>query len=154
MTTMTRNKYRGTCSCGAFVEAGEGFYTFGRLTCEEPITEGQYFGCPTYVAQERLRFDRERERTAGRLDRTFVSKYSDVQEWLVGFWAKRDEKENDPEYQAQQKTIAEKRSKEDARWAKQGLRRCDRCGGAGRSDRWIATGSVCYQCEGHGAVIA
>ena len=27
---------------------------------------------------------------------------------------------------------------------------CDRCGGAGRADKWIMTGSVCYKCDGSG----
>lgn len=27
---------------------------------------------------------------------------------------------------------------------------CNRCGGAGRADKWIRTGSVCYQCGGTG----
>lgn len=29
-------------------------------------------------------------------------------------------------------------------------RNCGRCGGAGRSDRWVYTGSVCYNCNGAG----
>ena len=28
--------------------------------------------------------------------------------------------------------------------------KCTRCGGAGRSDNWIATGSVCFKCDGTG----
>ena len=27
---------------------------------------------------------------------------------------------------------------------------CDRCGGAGRSARWVYTGSTCYKCGGTG----
>jgi len=28
--------------------------------------------------------------------------------------------------------------------------KCLRCGGAGRADKWIATGSTCYACNGSG----
>lgn len=28
--------------------------------------------------------------------------------------------------------------------------KCLRCGGAGRADKWIATGSTCYSCNGSG----
>jgi hypothetical protein len=28
--------------------------------------------------------------------------------------------------------------------------KCARCGGAGRADKWIATGSTCYACNGSG----
>ena len=28
--------------------------------------------------------------------------------------------------------------------------KCDRCGGAGRADIWVATGSVCFKCNGTG----
>jgi hypothetical protein len=31
--------------------------------------------------------------------------------------------------------------------------KCTRCGGAGRSDNWIATGSVCFKCDGTGKAV-
>lgn len=75
-----------------------------------------------------------------------------MNEKIASFWAEKDQREADPVYQAEKKARAEKRQREEETWARQGLRRCPRCGGAGRSDRWIATGSTCYECEGHGAI--
>jgi hypothetical protein len=40
---------------------------------------------------------------------------------------------------------------EDAAWAKQGLERCDRCGGAGGHNSW--PGFNCFKCNGAGAVL-
>lgn len=37
---------------------------------------------------------------------------------------------------------------------REGLVRCPRCGGAGRSDAWWATGYTCYDCNGRGGVPA
>jgi hypothetical protein len=31
--------------------------------------------------------------------------------------------------------------------------KCTRCGGAGSSDKWIATGSVCFKCDGTGKAV-
>ena len=154
MTTTTRNKYPGSCDCGRYVGAGEGFYTFGRLTCQEPVEQGMYYGCQDWIDSERLARAKDGDRQRGLNDRTFVSEYPDVNAWLAGVWAKRDERDADPEYQAQQKAIAEKREREDRAWAKIGEKRCPRCGGAGRSDRWVATGSVCHKCYGHGSIPA
>ena len=151
---MMRNKYRGICDCGARVDAGDGFYNQGQIYCEEPIEKASRYGCPTSVERDWLQEQKRYAYSKGQNDRSFVSEWADVNERIAGFWAMIDARNADPEYQAQQKAIADKRAKQEAGWAKQGLRRCPRCGGAGRSDRWIATGSVCYQCEGHGAILA
>lgn len=44
----------------------------------------------------------------------------------------------------------ERRAAQDTAWARQGLVRCDRCGGAGGSKSW--PGFTCYDCDGRCAV--
>ena len=39
---------------------------------------------------------------------------------------------------------------QDVEWAKQGLVRCDHCGGAGHSEAWRSTGYTCFGCGGTG----
>jgi len=57
-----------------------------------------------------------------------------------------EEVNTDVRREAERRRIAE----EDARWAQQGLVRCDRCGGAGGHNSW--PGWVCYGCDGRRAV--
>ena len=149
--TMMTNRYPGTCNCGTYVPAGDGYYDYGNIYCTEPITQGMYYGCPTTVARDILNQRKNGDRQRGMNDRNFRSEYKDVNDWLDARWAKIDAINADPEIQAQRRAASERRAAEETAWAKQGLQRCTRCGGAGRADKWINTGSTCHKCHGIGA---
>ena len=150
------NKYRGICAgCGVTVYPQEGIWRDGEVWCEMPgIHLGSLITCSTDAERQRVERDRTSEIHRGRSDRSYVSADPIAQERIVAHWRYIDTRNADPIYQAEQTARAEKRMAEDRTWARQGLKRCPRCGGAGRSDRWIATGSTCYECEGHGAISA
>lgn len=152
---MMTNKYKGICGgCGKTVLAGEGVYASGSVWCDEPTIEASLFSCPTDHKREAIQRVKGYDRSRGQNDRTFVSEFPDVNEWLAGYWAKVDARNADPEYQAKKKTASERRERQDAEWAKRGLKRCSRCAGEGSADQWKFTGSTCFQCEGRGAVPA
>jgi DnaJ-class molecular chaperone len=48
----------------------------------------------------------------------------------------------------QKRLQAKESSKQLDYWKANNL--CPRCGGAGQADKWIATGKVCFRCEGSG----
>lgn len=144
---MTRTNYRSTfCShCETRIEAYEGVYDWGSTTCADRDA------CDA----RREAADARQQLVNGEMqrmmnDREFVPTTPEVAARRAPYWAMKDERDSDPKVLAQRARVAA----EDAALAKRGLVRCDRCGGAGRSDQWWATGYACYKCEGHGSVAA
>lgn len=135
MTDMNINKYRGRCSgCACMVEAGEGFYN-GGVWCEEP-KRGYDFGFrdETYACRQ-YHVIENRKRAAAEI--------------------RRAEYEASPEYaamRAERDAESLKRGQAELAINAQGRKTCVRCGGAGRSDKWHATGYTCFTCEGAGTV--
>lgn len=125
-----RNKYLGECRyCQCIVLAGQGIYEDGFVYCSEVVQiDDRNFGihrtCEALRSQWEAHFNSET--------------------YIASIQANRKEfSERMKAHRESQKQI--KKDLQD-----QGL--CTRCGGLGRSDQWIATGSVCYGCGGSGKV--
>ena len=127
------NRYAGTARCcGGYVDAEEGFY----------LKDNQWVLCGTVISPVELQCETNRAAreanakagTARRVAHEASDEFKAEQVRRAGTQAARD-----AEFAAQ-----------DAEWAKQGLARCDRCGGAGHSEMWKHTGHTCYKCGGAG----
>ena len=140
-TTYSPNRYSGSCaSCHADVGSREGIYVDGRVLCGPETVEAEMYeidgetvvvsviGCETT-----RRRDAHHKAHAARQAATFTPRPLD------------------PEEAARAAALDAKYAIEDAAWAKQGLRRCDRCGGAGGHNSW--PGFTCFKCDGAGAVL-
>ena len=119
---MSANKYAGECvSCWRQVDAGEGLYVAGELSCS-PLTardgiKGIYYPmCDTRYAQE-LKLEPARLQRQTEID----------------------------EFHAQAKLEERERV---ATLEQQGL--CLRCAGAGFRGAWVNTGQTCWDCGGTG----
>jgi len=126
---LMKNRYAGDCAyCGEFVHKGDGFYEMGRTVCSETVYVNDSLTLKAVLCCER----------------TSVK-------WQAHF--------NSDSYKAQvlaEQEAARKRQmefRERQKSEKKDLRdagKCDRCGGVGRADIWVATGSVCFKCNGTG----
>lgn len=122
---MNTNKYPGVCSgCSERVGAGDGSYDLGSVWCSPTVRVGDLTTCERYAPVER-KIDEE-----------------STQNQLAQ--ARRLPTEEERARQIE-------RAAEDRAWAKQGLRRCKRCHGAGGSHSW--PGFTCYDCGGHGTTV-
>jgi hypothetical protein len=140
-TTYRPNRYSGSCSsCHRDVGSHEGIYVDGRVLCGPEIWDAQVYeidgievlvsavGCETsrlQSAHEKARYAREA--------------------------ANHTPQPLTPEEAARAAALDAKWASEDAAWAKQGLCRCDRCGGVGGHNSW--PGFTCFKCNGAGAVL-
>ncbi len=118
------NRYAGRCLCGEHVPAGAGFY-WDSVYCSQPGRVRDTLSC-----------ERDAERESARQ----VHRLTHVP-------APRELSEQE---KARAAKLAAKRAAEDAAWAKQGLERCTRCGGAGGHNSW--PGFTCFRCDGIGAL--
>jgi hypothetical protein len=132
---VSANKYAGRCvGCATNVAAGEGFYN-GNLWCEEP-SQGSGDDWTDMWTCSKGRAREIADKKAGEALR-------------AEFYAS-------PEFVAQKAESdaqSAKRAEAEAALNATGRKTCDRCGGAGRSDRWIATGRTCFKCEGVGTLV-
>ncbi len=85
-------------------------------------------------------------------DPEFMPTIPEIAKRVEKFRARKAAEAADPETIRRNAERAELRATQDARWAAEGMVRCDRCGGAGGSSAWAGTGHNCYKCGGHGAV--
>jgi hypothetical protein len=124
-----KNKYAGQCAyCKQEVSKGDGFYQMGRTVCSETVRV-----CDSLTLKEVLCC----ERTSGKWQAHFSS-----DSYKAQVLAEREaSRKRQMEFREQQKS--EKKDLRDAG-------KCDRCGGAGHADIWVATGSVCFKCNGTG----
>ena len=124
-----KNKYAGECAyCKQEVSKGEGFYEMGRTVCSETVQVSDLSGMKVVLC---------RENTSSKWQAHFNS-----DSYKAQVLAEREA------FQKRQMEFREKQKSE-----KKDLRdagKCDRCGGAGRADIWVATGSVCFKCNGTG----
>jgi hypothetical protein len=127
------NRYAGTARCcGVHVDADEGFY----------LKDSQWVLCGTVTSPVELQCENNRPareaNAQAEADRQAAYAVSDEGK---AEQARRAEGQaaRDAGFAAQ-----------DAEWAKQGLVRCDRCGGAGHSEAWRSTGYTCFGCGGTG----
>lgn len=127
------NKYTGECVyCHNTVPAGTGIWN-GSTSCADLVQVEDGYGLTETTCKN----------NEGAVKNYFMSK----------------------KYVALKEQIKAEHERMVAHWVAIGLHRtetkkqlkaegkCDRCGGAGRSDNWIATGSVCYKCNGTGRTV-
>jgi hypothetical protein len=127
---MKANKYTSECvHCHNTVIAGTGIWN-GSTTCADLVEVQDGYGLTEITCKN----------NEGALKNHFMSKAYVAQRETV-------------------KTINEKRkvefakAKDDRIASNKQLKadgKCTRCGGVGYSDNWIATGSVCFKCNGSG----
>ena len=124
-----KNKYAGECAyCKQEVSKGDGFYEMGRTVCSETVQVSDLSGMKVVLCCEN---------TSSKWQAHFSS-----DSYKAQVLAEREA------FQKRQMEFREKQKSE-----KKDLRdagKCDRCGGAGRADIWVATGSVCFKCNGTG----
>jgi hypothetical protein len=124
------NKYSGECVyCHNTVPAGFGFYN-GSTSCADLVEVEDGYGLAEVTCKN----------AEGALINFFTSK-----KYIAGREAIKQAAEKRRADIAQAKkdrVVATKKLKAEGK--------CTRCGGAGRSDNWIATGSVCFKCDGTG----
>jgi hypothetical protein len=144
------NRYRGVCAtCERIVEVGDGTFRYGNVYC------GDAEACEARkAAADALAMRRSSEQQRVMNDREFVPTLPELVEWRENFWRMKDERDAAEAADPRVKARRERMVAEDAAWTAQGLKRCVRCGGAGRNDAWWATGYTCFECEGRGAVAA
>ena len=124
---LSSNRYTGIClCCGASVASQEGFYWTGNTICSQPGMVGDKMMCEAGSERE---IERQTEMRLRRAEAP----------------APLSQDELDRRNQRVQQM-----RREDEVWAKKGLRRCDRCGGAGGSEGW--PGCACHECGGKGAI--
>jgi len=124
------NKYAGDCVfCHNTVPAGFGYYN-GCTTCADLVEVEDGYGLVEVTCKN----------AEGALMNYFASKKYVAQKEAI----KAADEKRRAEYAQVKKdrVVATKKLKAN------GL--CTRCGGAGRSDNWIATGSICFKCDGTG----
>jgi len=124
------NKYTGECIyCHNTVPAGTGYWD-GCITCADLVEVEDGYGRTEITCKN----------NEGAFINLFKSK-----SYVAKCEAIKAEKE---------KRSAElRKAKADRVATNKKLRadgKCTRCGGEGRSDNWIATGSVCFKCDGTG----
>lgn len=161
---MNSNRYPGTCACGTYVPAGEGFYN-GSVVCSPEKWEAEVYeydgetvvvdmtGCESIRRVQARQMIISRRRIAeverGLADDAYTSDDPEAQLVIDRRRAERD----DPARLARIAEMEARTAAEDAALAARGLVRCDRCGGAGRHEQWRSTGYACFKCDGHGAVV-
>jgi len=124
-----KNKYAGECAyCGGFVSKGDGFFEMGRTVCSETVRVSDLLTLKEVLCCER---------TSVKWQEHFNS-----DSYKAQVFAER-EASRKRQMEFRQKQKSEKKDLCDSG-------KCDRCGGAGRADIWVATGSVCYKCNGTG----
>lgn len=158
METTRRNHYPAHCAwCDTYVPAQRGVWSYGSTYCDatceadfhQNAVERQRIEIETRrILQQRLIADSLRpesdttiakvigKATAGRhqtLDNLIEATAEDVDAVMQAV-AKRD--------RAKRTRVARAEAKR--------TNTCRRCGGAGASDRWIATGRICFDCHGTG----
>ena len=144
-----RNRYAGTCACGTYVEAGEGFYD-GGVECS-PYLCGRDQERPDWLADYPVEVQKE-----GLVDVSSLLSCAVEYERALRRACKAALAGPPPPPVLTEEEIA-RRAEHDARgrerdldWERAGFHRCKRCGGAGGSSGW--PGWACYDCGGHGAV--
>lgn len=154
---MRTNLYRSNChNCQRSVEPQTGLWdgdTFCNETCVEAYVERLRAKAVAEIAE--LRSFREnliREMTNGIAEKTLSNLLTKATGSRVATLADLDDATDDDlcailrrlhdrNRRAEQKARRIERQKTD---------QCSRCAGAGHSSKWIATGSVCYRCDGTG----
>lgn len=141
------NRYKGRCaSCGNAVPAGAGFYS-GSTFCSSAFLLPDYgYLCLSNPDLDLLLARVIASREAAAVRRAEVEARRG--EIAAEAEAKRLAYLASPEGQAE--VAREKAKAADRR--RRGVRVCRRCGGAGGSSQWDATGHVCYGCNGSGEV--
>lgn len=136
------NRQKGKCaSCGATVPAGDGFYN-GETYCKDAfLSKGHGFFClnrdgiiATLAAEQAKEEKQKAEADAHSAERA-EARRAESEVYLAS-----------PERKAE---IAREKAKAADR-KRRGVVVCSRCGGAGSSSRWFATGYTCYKCGGSG----
>lgn len=127
---MNKNKYAGECVyCHNTVPAGAGIWN-GSTSCADLVEVRDGYGLIETTCKN----------NEGAMINLFMSKNYIAQREAV---KEINDKRKAEFAKAKADRIASnKQLKEDGK--------CTRCGGAGRSDNWIATGSVCFKCDGTG----
>ena len=169
---MNTNRYAGTCECGTHVPAREGFYD-GNVLCSPRLHEREIYefdgeqvligtmACENFrrlaarreVLQRRFMAEVRR----GKEDPNYVSSNEKAQEEIDAHRRREADPRMVAEREAQARKNAERAREmeaEDAAWTAQDMKRCGRCGGLGALEAWKHTGHVCFECDGHGAVVA
>lgn len=141
------NRYKGRCaSCDGPVPAGSGFYN-GHTLCSSAFLLPDYgYLCLSNPDLDSLLARVIASREAAAVRRAEVEARRG--EIAAEAEAKRLARIASPEGQAE---IARERARAADR-KRRGVRVCRRCGGAGGSSQWDATGRVCYGCNGSGEV--
>jgi hypothetical protein len=154
---MRTNLYRSNChNCQRSVEPQTGLWdgdTFCNETCLESYVERRRAEAVAEIA-ERRNFQQNliREMTNGIAEKTLSNLLTKATGSRVATLADLDDatgedllailgRLHDRNRRAEQKARRTERPKTDE---------CPRCAGAGESSKWIATGSVCYRCDGTG----
>tara|TARA_R110000868_G_C10666158_1_gene746204 strand:+ start:367 stop:777 length:411 start_codon:yes stop_codon:yes gene_type:complete len=124
------NKYAGDCVfCHNTVPAGFGYYN-GCTTCADLVEVEDGYGLVEVTCKN----------AEGALMNYFASKKYVAQKEAMK--AHRKEVGLHLEKMRNENIATNKELKAEGK--------CTRCGGAGRSDNWIATGSICFKCDGTG----
>lgn len=124
------NKYMGECAfCHNTVPAGMGFYN-GSTTCADLVEVEDGYGLVEVTCKN----------NEGAVKNYFMSKAYIAQREAVK--AINEKRKAEFAKAKADRVLTNKKLKDEGK--------CTRCGGAGRSDNWIATGSVCFKCDGTG----
>jgi len=144
---VTKTNFRDTiCNhCERRIPAYEGVWEYGGTRCADEVECAAVRSASDARA---MAFSGEQLRVMN--DRDFVPTFPELVAWREKHWALVDARNADPAVAARRERMAA----EDAALAAKGLKRCDRCGGAGRSEKWYLTGYTCYTCEGAGSIPA
>jgi hypothetical protein len=127
---MHTNKYIGECVyCGNTVPAGTGIWN-GSTTCADIVEVPDGYGLIQTTCKN----------NEGALKNFFASKNYVAQHQAIK--AAQEQRKAEFAKAKAQRIATNKQLKADGK--------CTRCGGQGHSDNWIATGSVCFKCNGTG----
>lgn len=130
---MNENKYAGECVyCHNTVPAGSGIWN-GSTSCADLVEVRDGYGLIEVTCKN----------NEGAMINLFMSKSYIAQREAVK--AINDKRKAEFAQAKADRIASNKKLKEDGK--------CTRCGGAGRSDNWIATGSVCFKCDGTGKAV-
>ena len=138
------NRYKGKCQCGAKVAEAEGFYCNNATWCANAFLIPDYgYVCPN---TPNLIANAYAQHLASLTKRAEFEATAEVR--AAEAEARRIAYIESDEGKAE---IAREKAKA-ADLKRRGLKVCRRCGGAGGSSQWDATGYNCYGCGGSGTV--
>jgi hypothetical protein len=129
----TVNKYTGECIyCHNIVPAGTGIWN-GSTSCADLVEVRDGYGLIETTCKN----------NKGAMMNLFMSKSYIAKREAVK--AINDKRKTEFAKAKADRIASNKQLKADGK--------CTRCGGAGSSDNWIATGSVCFKCDGTGKAV-